>query len=141
MFFCRSSSNSGKYYFKFFLSSICLKFSKNDKTPFQRIQPQYRRATKILCNTSYTSVKSLNCSLNMISESKSLVNLHAVGKKPIFRIVMDLSFEFRKKHEDKFAEVLNWTKIDVCKFASETSSFPFIREFVSYVKLFLFHIF
>lgn len=75
----------------------------------------------------------MNCSVDAISNIDSYINVHGIAKKPIFRLLMDFEIESKKSENAKFSRLMIWTKVDICKFTSEASSFSFIRTYIEHV--------
>lgn len=96
---------------------------------------QVRKATAFSCNSSYVSVKYLNCSVDIYSEDLSYVNMYIEAKKPVFRMLCDVHIFTRFKNSKTLTQILMWPKIDMCKLEDDANSYSVIRNYMNFVSI------
>lgn len=112
------------------------KVKRTFKRPcYNCIDFQVRKATAFSCNSSYVSVKYLNCSVDIYSEDLSYVNMYIEGRKPVFRMMCDVHIFTRFKNSKTPTQILMWPKIDMCKLADDSNSFSVIRNYMNFVSI------
>lgn len=77
-------------------------------------------------------MKNYSCNLQIINETVSYIQMKVEFKKPLFRIWFDVDMT-RKNEVNQTQKLLSWKKFDICKFYSDTSSFPVIKDVIKYV--------
>lgn len=95
---------------------------------------QFLKITSLFCKSSKLLTTYLNCTLVHVSKTHSYIDAKISLKKPIFNWKLDVDLFFRKSSGNEFKRIIQWSQIDMCKFAENiNSSYSVIKDHLMYI--------